>query len=88
MKILWLLSSPLLFLLPGLLPARLVTGKPVTGWTLVWAFFFSLVLLPPAAFACAMLLGTTVRPELLFPLTIVMGAPGLYWPRRDQKPAA
>ncbi len=81
--ILWLLLCPVIFVLPGLLPARLVTGQLLCGATLVWAIFFSLVLLPPLAFGLAMLLGTTMSPALVIPLALVLGVPGLalHWRR-------
>lgn len=75
--IIWLLLSPIIFVLPGMIPARLVTGKRLGGATLIWAFFFSMVLLPPLAFGLAMLLGTTMSPAVVIPLALVVGLPGL-----------
>jgi hypothetical protein len=82
--IIWVLLAPIVFVLPGLLPARLVTGELISGATLVWALFFSLVLLPPLSFGLAMLLGTTMNPGLVIPLALVLGAAGLlfHWRRR------
>ena len=73
----WVLLAPLVFVLPGLLPARLVTGELKSGATLVWALFFSVVLLPPLAFGLAMLLGTTMNPGLVIPLALALGAANL-----------
>ena len=74
---LWVLLSPIIFVLPGLLPARLVTGRLLCWPTLVWALFFSLVLLPPLGFGLAMLLGTTMNPGVIIPLALALGVPGL-----------
>jgi hypothetical protein len=71
--VLWLLLSPLIFIAPGLWPARRLTGGAYTGWTFVWAFFFSVL---------AMLLGTTMNAALLLPLGAVLGLLGLFSPRR------
>ena len=78
---LWLLAAPLLFILPGLLPARWVTHWTYCWETILWAFFFSVVLFPPFAFGLAMLFGTTVNAPLLIVSSLVLGAIG-YLPRR------
>lgn len=80
--LLWLLFFPILFVFPGLYPARKITGARYSGWTFIWAAFFSIVALPPLAFGLAMILGTTVKPTLLLPLAIVLGLPGLFFPRK------
>lgn len=80
--LLWLLLSPVVFVLPGLLPARFVTGRRIGGDTLLWAFFFSLVLLPPICFGLAMLVGTTVNDPLILLVALALGVPGLFLPRR------
>jgi hypothetical protein len=80
--VLWLLLSPLIFIAPGLWPARRLTGGAYTGWTFVWAFFFSVLVMPPLAFGLAMLLGTTMNAALLLPLGAVLGLLGLFSPRR------
>jgi len=79
--LLWLLLSPVIFLLPGLLPARLITGQLLAARTLLWSFFFSLVLLPPLCFVLAMLLGTTINAVLVIPVALALGAVGLFFPR-------
>jgi hypothetical protein len=78
---LWILAAPVVLVLPGLLPARLVTGTLRSGWTLAWASFFSVVLLPPLAFGAAMLLGTTMNARLVLPLAAALGVAGLIFPR-------
>ncbi len=79
---LWIICSPLIFVFPGLLPARLLTGRRWTWWTGVWAFFFSVVLLPPACFGLAILLGTNINPTLVLPVAIILGLPGVFLPGR------
>ena len=79
----WIVSIPILFILPGLLPSRIITGRVFSGWTLAWAVFFSVVLLPPLCFAMAMLFGTTVRLSWLIPLALVLGVIGLVFPGRS-----
>ncbi len=78
----WILCSPIIFVLPGLLPARLVTGRRWTWWTVAWAFFFSVVLLPPICFGLAILLGTNINPYLVLPVAIILGLPGVLLPKR------
>lgn len=78
----WILCSPIIFVLPGLLPARLVTGRRWSWWTLGWAFFFSVVLLPPLCFGLAILLNTNINPTLVLPVAIIMGLPGVLLPRK------
>ena len=78
----WILCSPIIFVFPGLLPARLVTGRLWSGWTLVWALLFSVVLLPPLCFGLAILLQTTINPHLVLPVAIVLGIPGVFLPRK------
>lgn len=80
--LLWLLLSPVVFVFPGLYPARRITGTLFSWWTLVWAAFFSIVAIPPLAFGLAMILGTTVRPALILPLAVLLGLPGLFFPRQ------
>jgi len=75
------LLAPLFFVLPGLLPARIITGGAWNGWTLAWSIFFSVVGLPPLAFGLAMLLGTTVNLFLLIPLAAGLGALNLIFPK-------
>lgn len=72
----WMLASPILFVLPGLWPAQHVTGVAFDARTLGWAVFFSVVLLPPVAFGVAMIFGTVMGAHVLIPLGLVMGAPG------------
>lgn len=86
--ILGLLSIPVLFILPGLWPARLVTGRLFSGVTIAWAMFFSVVLMPPLCFGLAMLLGTTMNFSLTVAVALALGVPGLWRPgrRSEAKP--
>jgi ABC-type molybdate transport system permease subunit len=81
-SIFWLIASPLLFVLPGLFPARMVTGERFSFQTIAWALFFSVVLLPPICFGLAMLLGTVAGPALVLPVGIGLSAIGLIFPKR------
>lgn len=85
---LWILLAPVLFVGPGLLPARIVAGPGITAWTLVWSFFFSVVLLPTLAFGLAMLLGTTANAYLVVPLAVVLGVLGMIFPRKRKETQA
>ncbi len=80
----WLLpvSAPLLFVLPGLLPARVLTGRLLSWPTLAWAVFFSVLLLPVFSFGLAMALHVSVGPALVYPLAAVLGLAGVLCPRR------
>ncbi|MCL4234469.1 MAG: hypothetical protein KJ042_08125 [Deltaproteobacteria bacterium] len=73
----WIIASPILFVLPGLWPAQVVTGSTLCARTLGWAVFFSVVLLPPVAFGVAMIVGTVMGAHVLIPLGLAMGAPGV-----------
>ncbi len=73
----WILASPILFVLPGLWPAQRVTGSALCARTLGWAVFFSVVFLPPVAFGVAMVFGTVMGAHVLIPLGLAMGAPGI-----------
>lgn len=73
----WMLASPILFVLPGLWPAQRITGVAFGARTLGWAVFFSVVLLPPVAFGVAMIFGTVMGAHLLVPLGLALGAPGI-----------
>jgi len=81
----WLIASPVLFVLPGLLPARLVTGAKITAWTIVWAVFFSVLFVPLISFALAMIIGTTAGPFVFVPVAMVLGLAGLIYPKRTRK---
>ncbi len=80
-SLLWVLLTPVLFIGPGLLLARLVAGPKISGITLAWAAFFSVVLLPTFAFGLAMLFGTTANALLVIPFALVLGILGLVFPR-------
>lgn len=84
MESLFWLFAPLVFIMPGWLPARCVTGGRFDGATLAWAAFFSVVLLPPIAFGAAMALGVTVGPALILFLTLVLGALGWFFPAESR----
>jgi hypothetical protein len=83
--LIWILLAPVLFVGPGLLPARLVAGPEINRWTLVWSFFFSVVLLPTLAFGLAMIFGTTANGFLLLPLALVLSLVGLIFPRKAKE---
>lgn len=83
--LIWILLSPVLFILPGLYPARLITGRLFYPATLLWSVFFSVVLLPPLGFGLAILLKTTVKPQLVLPVALVLGVFGLIFPRTKPK---
>jgi hypothetical protein len=71
------LLSPLFFVTPGMAMARRVTGRTVSLTTLAWSVFFSVLFLPLASFAAAMVLGTVANPTLLVWVAAVLSAPAL-----------
>ena len=77
----WLILSPVIFVLPGLLPARLVAGPKITVWTIAWAVLFSVVFVPLISFSLAVIFGTTANPLIFVPVSLVLGALGVIFPK-------
>ncbi len=82
---LWLMISPLVLVLPGLYPAKLVAGTAISARTFAWALFFSILFVPLISFALAMILGATAGPAIFLPVSFVLGAVGLIFPRNLRK---
>lgn len=86
MEMLWLITAPVFFLLPGWWPAQCVTGRAFAGATFAWAVFFSVILLPPLCFGLAMIAGTVVGYPLLLAVSLACGLGGLltFFHRRNR----